>query len=159
MTFPVRLKWKCRFRPNWITSVGKVPHPRPPYTLLRVHPPQSYERPGWMRHLWYCDGMITNWGTHLNNGAMWATDTERTGPLEIEGHGTYPQRDSFWNVLLSFDVRYRFADGLEWTYRTETPYFVIQGDEGWVKAGFGIFDAEPKSLVASIRKNCPSSFR
>ena len=24
-------------------------------------------RPGWMRNLDYCDGMITNWGTHLND--------------------------------------------------------------------------------------------
>ncbi len=66
------------------------PAPRAPYTLRRVHPPRSYDRPGWMRHLFYCDGMITNWGTHLNNGAMWATDKDRTGPVEIEGHGRIP---------------------------------------------------------------------
>ena len=123
------------------------PAPRAPYTLRRVHPPRSYDRPGWMRHLFYCDGMITNWGTHLNNGAMWATDKERTGPVEIEGQGEYPGPDSFWNVLLKFDIRYRFADGLEWIYRTEQPYFLIEGDEGWVRAGFNEFDAQPKSLV------------
>ena len=40
-----------------------------------------------MRHLYYCDGMITNWSTHWNDGAMWATGLERTGPVEIEGTG------------------------------------------------------------------------
>ena len=135
------------------------PAPRAPYTLRRVHTPKSYERPGWMRHLYYCDGMLTNWGTHMNNGAMWATDTERTGPVEIDGNGKYPSRESFWNVLLSFDVRYRFADGLEWVYRTETPYLTIEGDEGWVRADFSSFDAEPKSLLTVDLKKLEHQFR
>jgi myo-inositol 2-dehydrogenase/D-chiro-inositol 1-dehydrogenase len=123
------------------------PAPRAPYTLNRVHTPQSFARPGWMRHLFYCDGMITNWGTHLNNGAMWATDKERTGPVEIDGKGVYPGPDSFWNVLLSFDITYRFADGLEWIYKTEKPYFRIEGDEGWIYADFRKMDASSKSLL------------
>ena len=136
------------------------PAPRAPYTLRRVHTPQSYARPGWMRHLYYCDGMITNWGTHLNNGAMWATDTERAGPVEIDGRGKYPGRDSFWNVLLSFEVKYKFAGGLEWIYRTEKPYFIIEGDEGWVKAGFGsILETEPKSLATLELKEDDQKFR
>lgn len=135
------------------------PAPKAPYTLNRVHTPKSYARPGWMRHLYYCDGMITNWGTHLNNGAMWATDTERAGPVEIDGTGVYPGADSFWNVLLSFDVKYRFADGLEWIYRTEKPYFIIEGDEGWVRAGFSEFDTEPKSLLTVELKEDDQQFR
>ena len=135
------------------------PAPRAPYTEKRVHTPKSYARPGWMRHLYYCDGMITNWGTHLNDGAMWATDTERTGPVEIEGTGTYPEPDSFWNVLLKFDIKYKFADGLEWTYRTEKPYFIIEGDEGWVRAGFRERDAKPKSLLTLELKPDDQKFR
>jgi predicted dehydrogenase len=135
------------------------PAPRAPYTVRRVHPPKSYGRPGWMRHLYYCDGMITNWGTHLNNGAMWATDTERTGPVRIEGHGQYPEPDSFWNVLLSFDIQYRFADGLQWNYRTESPYLVIEGDQGWVKADFSSFQAEPKSLETVDLEKLGHQFR
>src|ERR1035437_613913 len=30
------------------------PAPRPPYTEKRVNTPHSYERGGWMRHLYYC---------------------------------------------------------------------------------------------------------
>lgn len=123
------------------------PAPRAPYTEKRVHKPKAYERPGWMRHLYYCDGMITNWGTHLNNGAMWCTDLERTGPVEIEGTGTYPPAESFWNVLLSFEVHYRFANGIQWTYRTEQPYFKIEGTEGWVYADFQKIKTHPPSLA------------
>jgi len=125
------------------------PAPRASYTERRVHPPKSYGRPGWMRHLFYCDGMITNWGTHLDDGAMWCTGLERTGPVEIEGRGTYPPQDSFWNVLLKFEIKYRFANGVRWTYRTEKPFFKIEGSEGWVSGSFGPIRAEPASILES----------
>lgn len=112
------------------------PAPRAPYTEFRVHKPQAYERPGWMRHLYYCDGMITNWTTHWNDGAAFATGLDRTGPVEIEGTGEYPPADSFWNVLLKFEVKMRFANGIQWTYRTEKPYFKIEGSDGWVYAEY-----------------------
>jgi len=125
------------------------PAPRAPYTQRRVHPPKSYGRPGWMRHLFYCDGMITNWGTHLDDGAMWCTGLERTGPVEVEGTGEYPPPESFWNVLLKFEVNYRFANGVRWTYRTERPYFRIEGTKGWVYGDFGTVRAEPASILQS----------
>ena len=112
------------------------PAPRAPYTEKRVTKPKAYERPGWMRHLYYCDGMITNWTTHWNDGAAFATGLERTGPVEIEATGEYPPADSFWNVLLKFEVKMRFANGVNWTYRTEKPYFRIEGTDGWVYAEY-----------------------
>lgn len=125
------------------------PAPRAPYTRKGVHPPKSYGRPGWMRHLYYCDGMITNWGTHLDDAAMWCCDLERTGPVEIAATGTYPPPESFWNVLLKFEVNYRFANGLTWKYHTGRQYFTIEGTEGKVTAGFGLFECEPASLATA----------
>jgi myo-inositol 2-dehydrogenase / D-chiro-inositol 1-dehydrogenase len=112
------------------------PAPRAAYTEKRVTRPRAYDRPGWMRHLFYCDGMITNWTTHWNDGAAFATGLDRTGPVEIEATGTYPPADSFWNVLLKFEVKMRFANGIDWTYRTEKPYFKIEGSDGWVYAEY-----------------------
>ncbi len=123
------------------------PAPRAFYTERRVHKPQSFERPGWMRHLYYCDGMITNWGTHTLNGALWAVDLDRTGPVEVEGKGAYPPADSFWNVMLQFSIRYRFANGMECVYATGRPYFRIEGTDGWVEADFREVKAEPASLL------------
>jgi predicted dehydrogenase len=118
------------------------PAPRAPYTEYRVHKPQAYERPGWMRHLYYCDGMITNWTTHWNDGAAFATGLERTGPVEIEATGEYPPAESFWNVLLKFEVKMRFANGVQWTYRTEKPFFKIEGSNGWVYAEYTQLQAQ-----------------
>jgi myo-inositol 2-dehydrogenase / D-chiro-inositol 1-dehydrogenase len=110
------------------------PAPRAPYTERRVHRPHSYERPGWLRHLYYCDGMITNWGTHLNDIGQWANGTERNGPVEVEARGEYPPADSFWNVLLTFESRYRYANGVELIYKIDNPYVRFEGTEGWIHA-------------------------
>ena len=123
------------------------PAPEVPYTEKRVHPRHSFGRPGWMRVRDYCDGMITNWGAHLNDIAQWAHNTERTGPVEIEGKGEYPAK-GIWNVLLKFDVRFRFADGVEHLYRTERPYIRVEGEKGWIEAEWkDTLRAEPESLL------------
>jgi len=106
-----------------------------PYTADGVHEPKKLDRPGWMRLRAYCEGMITNWGTHINDIAQWGNDTEHTGPVEVEGKGVYPS-DGLWNVLIDFEVRYRFANGVEMFYKMEHPYVRFEGSEGWVQANW-----------------------
>jgi predicted dehydrogenase len=124
------------------------PAPRAPYTEIRVHKPKTYDRPGWMRKLHYCDGMVTNWGTHLNDIAQSGNGTDRTGPVEVEGHGTYPGPESFWNVLLDFEVRYRYANGVQLTYRIDKPSIRFEGTEGWIFADdTGKIEASKPSIL------------
>ncbi len=119
-----------------------------PYTENRVHPPKGYGRPGWMRILDYGDGMITNWGTHLCDIVQWGNGTERTGPVEIEGHGVYPPPDNLRNVLKTFEVHYRFANGVRVVYETSKPFVRFEGSEGWICCEFpqGL-TAEPASIL------------
>lgn len=142
------------------------PAPHAPYTVDRVHPRKRFDRPGWMRVLDYCDGMITNWGAHFCDVAQWAHDTERAGPVEIEGRGVWPPEGRLWNVLRSFEVRYRFADGAVMHYENTrnpaisgaigdpTAYVKIAGTQGWTYAAFGPqngpqFAADPESLASA----------
>jgi len=122
-----------------------------PYTQKRVHTPKSYERPGWMRHRYYCDGMITNWGAHLNDIAQWGNNTDRTGPIEVEAQGTYPPADSFWNVLLKFEAEYRYASGVRLFYKTDQKVYVrFEGSEGWIFAEYQRpLQAEPAAVLDS----------
>lgn len=124
------------------------PAPRAPYTEIRVHKPHAYERPGWMRLLTYCDGMVTNWGTHHNDLAQSANGTDRTGPVEVEGRGTYPGPDSFWNVLLDFEIHYRYANGVRLVYRIDKPSIRFEGSEGWIYADdSGKIEASKPSIL------------
>lgn len=126
------------------------PAPSAPYTENRVHPRQSYERPGWMRVLDYCEGMVTNWGAHLNDIAQWGNGTERTGPVEVEGSGLYPS-DGLWNVLLSFEIRYRYANGVRLFYNISRPFVRFEGTGGWVEADYDSLGltAHPESILKS----------
>jgi len=112
------------------------PAPEAPYSVDRVHPPRSWGRPGWMRWRGTSEGVITNWGTHLLDVAQLAHGTERTGPVEVEASGQYPEPGSgLWDVLYAFEARYRYADGLVMDYHTgEAPYIRFEGEDGWIQS-------------------------
>jgi len=126
------------------------PAPYMPYTVNGVHPRQSYERPGWMRVPGCCEGMVTNWGAHLNDIAQWGNGTDRTGPIEVEGTGVYP-RDGLWNVLLSFEIQYKYASGVRLFYSISQPYVRFEGTEGWIQADYNnrSLKAGPVSILKS----------
>jgi myo-inositol 2-dehydrogenase / D-chiro-inositol 1-dehydrogenase len=128
------------------------PAPRAAYHQERVHPPRELGRPGWMRVLSYCDGMVTNWGTHLNDIAQWGNNSEQTGPVQIEGRGVYPPAGKLWNVLRTFEIHYRFANGLMWTYATGNPFVRFEGAEGWIQVDYphGITASRPALLDARL---------
>ena len=70
-----------------------------------MHSIKGYERPGWMNIDDYCDGMIQNWTAHLNDVAQWGNNTDRTGPVEVEGHGKFPPPGESLERLLRVRVR------------------------------------------------------
>jgi predicted dehydrogenase len=129
------------------------PAPYAPYTVNRVHPRQSYDRPGWMRVPDCCEGMVTNWGAHLNDIAQWGNGTDRTGPVEVEGTGKYPQ-DGLWGVLLGFEIQYKYANGVQLFYNTSRPYVRFEGSEGWIEADYNTraVKAQPQSILDSPLK-------
>jgi len=124
-----------------------------PYTVDLVHPPKSYGRPGWMRYRDYCEGMVTNWGTHLIDVAQWGHGSDRTGPVEVEGQGRYPDK-GLWNVLLDFRIQYKYADGVRLDYLISRPqkiYLRFEGDEAWIESHW-LQDATMKANKKSLTK-------
>ncbi len=135
-----------------------------PYTLHRVHTPKEFGRPGWMRILEYTDGIITNWGTHFWDIALWCMNAENTGPVEIEGHGVWPPRGQLWTVLKRFEVTCRMANGVPLYYENTrdpkisgaigdcTAYVKVEGTKGWIYGSYGphALRSEPASLVEQL---------
>lgn len=115
-----------------------------PYTLQRVHPRKDLKgRPGWLRISDYTNGMIANWGSHLNDVAQWGQDTEFTGPVKVSGTGEFSE--GLWDTITDFNVRYDFADGVVHTYTMGGGGATVKwtGSDGWIKVTY------PKDLEAS----------
>lgn len=116
-----------------------------PYTMQRVHEPGTIRsRPGWLRISDYCNGMITNWGAHLNDIAFWGMKKEYELPVSVEGTGTFDK--GLWHTINAFDIDYEYADGLKLKYKIDSPYVKFIGKDGWVKADY------PNTLSASDDK-------
>jgi myo-inositol 2-dehydrogenase / D-chiro-inositol 1-dehydrogenase len=106
------------------------PAGRRPYTLHRVHPRQDARgRPGWLCISDYADGMMANWGAHLNDIALWGADLNHTGPVAIEGTGQFPPQGNLWDVISEFDVTFTYANGVTLQCKTESPLIRWEGTE------------------------------
>ena len=103
-----------------------------PYTMQRVHEPGTIDsRPGWLRISEYCNGMITNWGAHLIDIALWGMKKEYENPVTVEGTGSFDH--GIWNTINAFNLIYQFADGLNLNYKIDVPFVKFIGENGWIR--------------------------
>ena len=126
---------------DWEMWLG--PAPFAPYTKDRVH----FN----FRWIWdYSGGIICDWGTHLFDTAQWGNDTERSGPVEIEGTGTY-WSGGLYNTVKDYDVTYRYANGVVMTCKPGNPSIKFIGTGGWVgNTGWrGPLEASSKAISDS----------
>lgn len=129
---------------DWDMWLG--PAPRAPYTRDRVH--WNY------RWIWdYSGGIICDWGTHLFDTAQWANDTEYSGPVQIEGTGTY-WGSGLYNTVKDYDVTYGYANGVVMTCKPGNPSIKFIGTEGWVgnRGWLGRLEASSKEIFNSVIK-------
>ncbi len=119
------------------------PAPFAPYTRDRVH--FNFR---WIED--YSGGIICDWGAHLFDTAQWANDTERTGPVEVEGTGTHWE-GGLYNTVKEYDVTYRYANGVVMTCKPGNPSIKFIGTEGWVgNTGWrGPVQASSKEILES----------
>ena len=116
-----------------------------PYTQSRVHDPATIDtRPGWLRIDDYCNGMITNWGAHLVDIALWGMKREYELPVKVKGSGRFS--NGLWNTIEVFEIEYSYQDGFVMHYKIDEPYVLFEGSAGWVKVTY------PDKLQASDQK-------
>jgi len=142
------------------------PAPMKPYCFERVRPYTHRPNEPWTRNYstWYhisdyCIGFIGNWGIHHLDIAQWGHGSENTGPVEIDGYGTFPT-SGLADCALSWKVENRFADGVTLVHMDDETAkahplqkgghghgILFIGTEGWVHVDRSGIDAEPKSLL------------
>jgi predicted dehydrogenase len=127
------------------------PAPWAAYTEKRVHPQNSYDRPGWLCISDYGSGMITGWGSHHLDIVQWGLGMEHTGPVEIQGTGDF-FKQGLWDVHGEFQIEYTYADGIKLMCTDDKKNklgVLFEGTEGWVFVTRGQIDAQPQSLLTA----------
>jgi len=115
---------------NYDAWLGSTPEVY--YTEIRVHPQQSFDRPGWLRCEQFGAGMITGWGAHHVDTAHWGMDTEHTGPVEIWGSAEFPTH-GLWNVHGKFLTHAIYANGVTMDISGDFPNGIkFYGSKGWI---------------------------
>ncbi len=108
---------------NYEMWLGQAP--LAPYCPARCH--GSFR---W--NLDYSGGRLTDWGAHMIDLAQWGNDTERTGPVEVEGRGKFPPREELFNTAEEFDLHYRYANGVTMNVVSREPGIRFEGTDGWI---------------------------
>jgi hypothetical protein len=75
--------------------------------------------------------MLTDWGAHLLDFSQWANDTERTGPVEVEGTGRRHEA-GLYDTYHEYHLKYRYANGVELTIDSGGTGIRFEGSDGWV---------------------------
>jgi predicted dehydrogenase len=95
----------------------------------------------------YSGGTMTDWGAHHNDIAQWGIGADGGGPIEVEGKAEFPA-SGLYQTALHFDVRYRYAGGIELRVTSrERNGVTFFGSAGRVFVTRGAIEADPPEIL------------
>jgi predicted dehydrogenase len=101
----------------------------------------------------YSGGQLTDWAGHHIDIAHWGLDLERTGPVEIEGRGVYPN-DGIYDVPMEYKFTCKYANGVVMTVANNkqipqgTRWYSESGK--WIYVKRGKLEANPASVLKEV---------
>ena len=101
------------------------PAPEAPYSPGRCH--WNFR---WISD--YSGGMLTDWGAHYVDTAQWANNSDRSGPIRVEGKVEFLSGD-IYNTANTFDLLYRYKNGVSMQVMSGGTSIGFQGTEGWIQ--------------------------
>ncbi len=66
----------------------------------------------------YSGGTLTDWGAHHNDIAQWGNDTERSGPVRVEGEILAEPKPGGYTTFGKYEVEYTYANGVRLTCKS-----------------------------------------
>jgi len=103
------------------------PAPWAPYIFNRCH--WNFR---W--NLDYSGGNVTDWGAHMIDMAHWGMGRDESGPIAVEGKGTFPPSTDLWNAATGFEFTCTYDDGVKMIVKSGGPTR-FEGTEGSVDLG------------------------
>lgn len=103
----------------------------------------------------YSGGQLTDWAGHHIDIAHWGLGFDRTGPVEIQGKGTYPT-DGLYDVPIAYKFRCKYKNGVEMVVANASQQprgmgACWYGDAGWVHVNrSGLWASDDKILKEVI---------
>ncbi|MCY3020119.1 MAG: gfo/Idh/MocA family oxidoreductase, partial [Planctomycetota bacterium] len=74
----------------------------------------------------------TDWGAHFIDMAHWGMGAEESGPLEVEGKGTFPDAGELWNTATAFTFECLYPNGVKMVAKSGGGGVRFEGTDGWV---------------------------
>jgi predicted dehydrogenase len=85
----------------------------------------------WRMNRNFASGSLVDWGSHQVDTAQLAVNAPEVCPVEIEGTGTIPG-NSATTVPVTFDVQYRYSNGVEVRVKSGGTGIRLTGTKGWL---------------------------
>ena len=128
---------------DWDMWLG--PAPKVPYNPQRCH----------YTFRWFYDysgGKMTDWGAHHNDIGQWGLGMDTSGPVRIEGKGTFPT-DGLFNTAVTFEVIYTYANGIQMICRdSNRSGIVFEGSDGEIHVDRGVLESTPGDIIKTALK-------
>lgn len=102
----------------------------------------------------YSGGQLTDWAGHHIDIAHWGLGLDRTGPVEIEGRGEYPDEGTY-DVPYAYRFTCKYADGLEMVVANagQQPHGMgacWYGEHGWIHVNRGGLRASDPKILQEV---------
>jgi hypothetical protein len=99
----------------------------------------------------YSGGSITDWGAHIIDTAQRAMGTEKSGPVLVEGTGTFPT-EGLYNTAYEYKLTYTYENGAIMEVHSEKVEIRVEGTDGWlyVNGWNGKLEASSDEILNSV---------
>ena len=129
---------------NWDKWLG--PTPQEDYFLERCF----YNFRYWFA---YSGGIVTDWGAHNVDFAVWALGRTNDAPVEISGEGKFPNIEGWYDVAEEFNVLFKYKDGMSLRLQSGENYVLLSGERGRIRVNRQRLTGKPvEDLTAKDRE-------
>lgn len=114
----------------------------------------------------YSGGTLTDWGAHHMDIAQWGNDTDRTGPISVQGEILEQPTAGGYTAVPQYKLEYTYANGVRMTCKNvvhenysggtipelkktdETNGVRFTGSDGWIFVNRGRLDASRPEILS-----------